>query len=90
MSILIIVAALVLIGLGGLRVANQYERAVVFRLGRYQRLCGPGLVGARSLKSSAIPFWGLGKMKNQATPLRAVAPGLHDRPRRINFGHTRG
>src|SRR5215468_6521908 len=43
MSILIIVAALVLIGLGGLRVANQYERAVVFRLGRYQRLCGPGL-----------------------------------------------
>ena len=43
MSILIVVAALVLIGLGGLRVANQYERAVVFRLGRYQRLCGPGL-----------------------------------------------
>src|SRR5215470_3134328 len=43
MSILIIVAALVLIGLGGLRVANQYERAVVFRLGRYQRTSGPGL-----------------------------------------------
>jgi len=43
MSILIIVAALVLFGLAGLRVANQYERAVVFRLGRYQRLCGPGL-----------------------------------------------
>jgi regulator of protease activity HflC (stomatin/prohibitin superfamily) len=43
MSILIVVAALVFFGLAGLRVANQYERAVVFRLGRYQRLCGPGL-----------------------------------------------
>ena len=26
-----------------LRVANQYERAVVFRLGRYNRTAGPGL-----------------------------------------------
>ncbi len=26
-----------------LRVANQYERAVVFRLGRYRRTAGPGL-----------------------------------------------
>jgi len=26
-----------------LRVANQYERAVVFRLGRYKRTAGPGL-----------------------------------------------
>jgi regulator of protease activity HflC (stomatin/prohibitin superfamily) len=43
MSILVIAAAALLIGLAGLRVANQYERAVVFRLGRYQRLCGPGL-----------------------------------------------
>ena len=43
MSILIIAAALILIGLAGLRVANQYERAVVFRLGRYQRTQGPGL-----------------------------------------------
>jgi regulator of protease activity HflC (stomatin/prohibitin superfamily) len=44
MSILIVAAAaLVLIGLADLRVANQYERAVVFRLGRYQRTQGPGL-----------------------------------------------
>jgi regulator of protease activity HflC (stomatin/prohibitin superfamily) len=43
MSILIIVAALVLFGLAGLRVANQYERAVVFRLGRYRSIRGPGL-----------------------------------------------
>ncbi len=26
-----------------LRIANQYERAVVFRLGRYNRTAGPGL-----------------------------------------------
>jgi regulator of protease activity HflC (stomatin/prohibitin superfamily) len=36
-------AVLVLIGLAGLRIANQYERAVVFRLGRYQATRGPGL-----------------------------------------------
>jgi regulator of protease activity HflC (stomatin/prohibitin superfamily) len=29
--------------LSGLRIANQYERAVVFRLGKYQRTAGPGL-----------------------------------------------
>src|SRR5947209_5237707 len=29
--------------LGGLRIANQYQRAVVFRLGRYQDTRGPGL-----------------------------------------------
>jgi regulator of protease activity HflC (stomatin/prohibitin superfamily) len=29
--------------LSGIRVANQYERAVVFRLGRYQTTRGPGL-----------------------------------------------
>jgi regulator of protease activity HflC (stomatin/prohibitin superfamily) len=43
MSIIIILAVLVLIGLAGLRIANQYERAVVFRLGRYARTSGPGL-----------------------------------------------
>ena len=29
--------------LGGLRIANQYERAVIFRLGKYARTSGPGL-----------------------------------------------
>ncbi len=29
--------------LSGFRIANQYERAVVLRLGRYQRTAGPGL-----------------------------------------------
>jgi regulator of protease activity HflC (stomatin/prohibitin superfamily) len=32
-----------LIILAGFRIANQYERAVVFRLGRYQATRGPGL-----------------------------------------------
>ena len=35
------VAAVIL--LSGFRIANQYERAVVFRLGKYQRTAGPGL-----------------------------------------------
>src|ERR1700761_1957345 len=33
----------VLLLLASLRVANQYERGVVFRLGRYNRTAGPGL-----------------------------------------------
>src|SRR5262249_38293841 len=32
-----------LIGLAGLRIAYQYQRAVVFRLGRFRALRGPGL-----------------------------------------------
>jgi regulator of protease activity HflC (stomatin/prohibitin superfamily) len=39
----ILLIALVVITLSGLRVAQQYERGVVFRLGRYQGLRGPGL-----------------------------------------------
>jgi regulator of protease activity HflC (stomatin/prohibitin superfamily) len=31
------------LGLAGLRIANQYERAVVFTLGRYREIKGPGL-----------------------------------------------
>src|SRR5713101_957607 len=42
------VATLVVIALGAviagsIRIANQYERAVVFRLGKYNRTAGPGL-----------------------------------------------
>ncbi len=40
---LIFLAVAGFILLSGLRVANQYERAVVFRLGKYQRTAGPGL-----------------------------------------------
>lgn len=39
-AIVVIVVALLL---RSLRVANQYERAVIFRLGRYSRTAGPGL-----------------------------------------------
>ena len=39
----ILVIALVVIAMSGLRVAQQYERGVVFRLGRYMGLKGPGL-----------------------------------------------
>ncbi|HEV2212437.1 MAG TPA: SPFH domain-containing protein [Gammaproteobacteria bacterium] len=43
MDILITVAVLVFIALSGLRVAQEYQRGVVFRLGRYTGLRGPGL-----------------------------------------------
>jgi regulator of protease activity HflC (stomatin/prohibitin superfamily) len=41
-AITLIVLGIVLLLLS-LRIANQYERAVVFRLGRYKRTSGPGL-----------------------------------------------
>src|SRR5260370_30309075 len=41
--VLVIAAIIVLVGLAGLRIANQYERAVVFQLGRYRTTLGPGL-----------------------------------------------
>ena len=39
--IFLAIAGLIL--LSGFRIANQYERAVVFRLGEYRRTAGPGL-----------------------------------------------
>jgi regulator of protease activity HflC (stomatin/prohibitin superfamily) len=39
----VILALLVVYGLAGLRIADQYMRGVVFRLGRYQATKGPGL-----------------------------------------------
>src|SRR5580692_8244354 len=38
-----VIAAVVVVALTGLRVAQEYERGVVFRLGRYRGLRGPGL-----------------------------------------------
>jgi regulator of protease activity HflC (stomatin/prohibitin superfamily) len=43
LSIIPLLLIALLIVIGGLRIANQYERAVVFRLGRYQDTRGPGL-----------------------------------------------
>ena len=41
--LLIIVLVVIGILLSGLRITQEYERAVVFRLGRYKRIAGPGL-----------------------------------------------
>src|SRR5215475_11370602 len=35
--------ALVLLALSGIRIAQEYERAIVFRLGRFHSIRGPGL-----------------------------------------------
>jgi regulator of protease activity HflC (stomatin/prohibitin superfamily) len=43
MGLLIIAAICLALLASGLRIANQYERAVVFRLGRYRDTRGPGL-----------------------------------------------
>jgi regulator of protease activity HflC (stomatin/prohibitin superfamily) len=39
----IIIAAVILFILSGIRVAQEYERAIVFRLGRFNSIKGPGL-----------------------------------------------
>jgi regulator of protease activity HflC (stomatin/prohibitin superfamily) len=39
----VLIVALIAIALSGLRIAQEYERGVVFRLGRYKGLRGPGL-----------------------------------------------
>src|SRR5271156_4563884 len=41
--LIFILAGAFVVALTGLRVAQEYERGVVFRLGRYQGLRGPGL-----------------------------------------------
>jgi regulator of protease activity HflC (stomatin/prohibitin superfamily) len=43
MSLSIAIVIILIFALFGLRIANQYQRAVVFRLGKYQATRGPGL-----------------------------------------------
>ena len=43
MTIIPILAVIVLILLSGIRIAQEYQRGVVFRLGRYQSVRGPGI-----------------------------------------------
>jgi regulator of protease activity HflC (stomatin/prohibitin superfamily) len=43
MTLWIAVLIVALLGLSGCRVANQYQRAVVLRLGRFRAIRGPGL-----------------------------------------------
>ena len=42
-TLLVTLVVLIVIAIRAIRVADQYERAVVFRLGRYNRIAGPGL-----------------------------------------------
>jgi regulator of protease activity HflC (stomatin/prohibitin superfamily) len=43
MTVLMVLALAGFVGLTGIRIAQEYERGVVFRLGRYAGLRGPGL-----------------------------------------------
>jgi len=40
----IVLAIVIIFFLSGLRVLIEYERAIIFRLGRYKRVSGPGLI----------------------------------------------
>ncbi len=44
LAILIVIAIVVLLLINGINVLKEYERAVVFTLGRFQSVKGPGLV----------------------------------------------
>lgn len=41
-----IIAVLVLILLSGFRIAQEYQRGIVFRLGRFKTIKGPGCIGS--------------------------------------------
>jgi regulator of protease activity HflC (stomatin/prohibitin superfamily) len=43
MTLLYIAAIIILFFLSGIRIAQEYQRAVIFRLGRYQGIKGPGM-----------------------------------------------
>jgi regulator of protease activity HflC (stomatin/prohibitin superfamily) len=43
MSAVLVLIIVGVIALSGVRIAQEYQRGVVFRLGRYQGLRGPGL-----------------------------------------------
>ena len=42
-AIAIVIGAAIVFGIAGIRIAQEYERGVVFRLGRYNSVRGPGL-----------------------------------------------
>ena len=41
--VLVVIGVIFVVGLSGFRIAQEYERALVFRLGRFRGLRGPGL-----------------------------------------------
>jgi regulator of protease activity HflC (stomatin/prohibitin superfamily) len=62
-----IAAAILLLLFASLRIAQQYERAIVFRLGRYHRSVGPGL------------FWIIPLVETQTTvDLRTTTYGVEE------------
>lgn len=46
-----IVAIGVLLLIASVRIAYQYERAVVFRLGKFNRIAGPASISSRQLSN---------------------------------------
>ena len=45
MSLITFLVIIVLLLISGLKVAQEYQRAIVFRLGRFQGEKGPGFIG---------------------------------------------
>jgi len=43
MAALVVIIIIAFLGLSGIRIAQEYQRGVVFRLGRYKGLRGPGM-----------------------------------------------
>lgn len=43
-AILVIIIILALIIFSSLKVLKEYQRGVIFTIGRFDRVCGPGLV----------------------------------------------
>ena len=54
-----IAVVLAVLGLSGLRIAQEYQRGVVFRLGRYVELRGPGEMITRDSVLGSTSEWGL-------------------------------
>ena len=43
-NLIILIIVILLFLLSAIRILNEYERAVVFTLGRFTRVAGPGLI----------------------------------------------
>src|SRR4030067_1713920 len=61
----IILGFIALVILSGLKILVEYERAVIFRLGRYKRVTGPGII-------YVIPFF----EKKKVVDLRIKTAGI--------------
>jgi regulator of protease activity HflC (stomatin/prohibitin superfamily) len=82
--VFVFIATLVVFGfltLSALRIANQYERAVIFRLGRYHRTAGPGLF----LKWPLIEWLVMTDLRTRTTAVEAQETITRDNvPIKIN------